>query len=310
MEHANLTVQILVPLISIIVLAKILKAQEKLRHLGLAGAFFTLVFILCAWTDPIRRSAIYYFGALLAIGMIYFLNKNAKPPFIRRIQGLTAIDEAVGRATEMGRPMLCSTGLAGVSVETLQALSITTYIIRSSARFGNRTIVPVYEPQMYPITEEAVREAYTVEGRPEQFNPDDIRFLSNRQFAYAAAVAGLIWREKVASCFLFGYFYAESLIMAETGQQVGAIQVAGTPATTQIPFLIAACDYVIIGDEFYAASAYLSRDPTLLGSIVGQDIVKGLIIVVVIAGSALASIAGLGPGAELLKWVLNLFKGT
>jgi hypothetical protein len=213
--------------------------------------------------------------------------------FIRRIQGLTAIDEAIGRATEMGRPMVATGGLSfkgGIEIIALQALSIITYIVRSSARFSTRTVVPVYDPQMLPVTEESLRDAYNQEGRPELFNSNDVRFLTNQQFAFAAAVAGLIWREKAAACFHFGYYYAESLILAETGQQVGAIQVAGTPTTTQIPFFIAACDYVIIGDEFYAASAYLSREPTLLGSIVGQDIVKAILVLLVLIGSGLMTL--------------------
>jgi len=233
---------------------------------------------------------------LSVVIVLTILTARRRHLFIRRIQGLTAIDEAIGRATEMGRPMVCVTGLGdkgGIEIVTLQALSIVTYIIRSSARFATRAIVPVFDPQMIPITEEAVRDAYEEEGRPELYNPDNIRYLTSAQFAFAAAVAGLLWREKAAASFLFGYFYAESLIMAETGQQVGAIQVAGTPTTTQIPFFIAACDYVIIGDEFYAASAYISREPTALGSIVGQDIAKAVLIGVVLLGSAIVTLATL-----------------
>jgi hypothetical protein len=230
--------------------------------------------------------------------------------FIRRIQGLSAIDEAIGRSTEMGRPMVCSTGLGsnagGIEIISLQALSIVTYIVKGSAKFGTRSIVPVYDPQMLVVTEEAIRDAYTQEGRPEQYNPDDVQYLSSSQFAYAASVAGTIWRERAAAVFLFGYFYAESLILAETGQQAGAIQVAGTPTTTQIPFFIAACDYVIIGDEFYAASAYLSREPTSLGSLVGQDIVKGILVVLTLVGTALATYSGL-TGSSIFTSYTNWF---
>lgn len=246
-----------------------------------------------------------------AIIVFTILTARRRNLFIRRIQGLTAIDEAIGRATEMGRPMVCSTGLGingGIEIVTLQALSIVSYIIRASARFGTRAIVPVYDPQMVPVTEEAVRDAYAAEGRPELYNADDVRFLTNRQFAFAAAISGIIWREKAAATFLFGYYYAESLIIAETGQQVGAIQVAGTIATTQIPFFIAACDYVIIGDEFYAASAYLSREPTQMGSIVGQDYAKGLLLLVVVAGSALvtaATLFGSDMGTKVVQWFLQ-----
>lgn len=84
---------------------------------------------------------------------------------------------------------------------------------------------------------------------------------------------------------------------------MGAIQIAGTPATTQIPFFIAACDYVIIGDEYYAASAYLSREPTQLGSIVGQDIAKGLILALIIAGSLIVSLAAYANSSFGLQFV-------
>lgn len=204
--------------------------------------------------------------------------------FVRRIPGLSAIDEAVGRATEMGRPMLFSTGLSGFGIVALQALAILGHIISIGAKYRSRVIVPMIDPVLYSIAEETVRDAYEANGVPELFDKDDIRFLSGDQFAYASGVVGMLNREKVAGAFYFGDFYAESLILAENGQQVGAIQVAGTPQIMQIPFFIAACDYTIIGDEFYAASAYLSREPTLLGSLVGQDYGKAVILALILIG--------------------------
>jgi hypothetical protein len=81
-------------------------------------------------------------------------------------------------------------------------------------------------------------------------------------------------RERVASSFFFGNFAAESLILAEIGQRLGAIQIAGTPSTLQIPFFITACDFTVIGEEYYAVTAYLTREPILVGSVWGQDICR------------------------------------
>jgi hypothetical protein len=89
-----------------------------------------------------------------------------------------------------------------------------------------------------------------------------------------------------------GEFFAESLIFAETANSIGAIQVAGSTQNTQTPFFIAACDYVLVGDEFYAASAYLSREPVLVGSLVGQDWCKLLVGASIIVGFIVASIEG------------------
>jgi len=121
---------------------------------------------------------------------------------------------------------------------------------------------------------ESCREAYLKKGRPDLFKNDMVHYVTDDQFAYAAGVNGIMLREKPAAIFYQGKFYAESLILAETGSSIGSIQVAGTGSSSQIPFFVTACDYVLIGEEFYAASAYLSGSPEMIGSIKGQDYVK------------------------------------
>ena len=95
-------------------------------------------------------------------------------------------------------------------------------------------------------------------------------------------------RDRPAAHIMMGYFYAESLLLAETGATTGAIQIAGTDAFTQLPFFVTTCDYTSLGEELYAASAYLSREPKLLGSLKGQDVGKAIIIAVIIVGSFLS----------------------
>jgi hypothetical protein len=94
-------------------------------------------------------------------------------------------------------------------------------------------------------------------------------------------------REKPAACFYMGAFYAESLIFAETANTIGAIQIAGTAMPSQLPFFVAACDYVLIGEEFFAASAYLSGEPQQLGSLKGQDVGKFIAGLFLIVGAVL-----------------------
>ena len=108
---------------------------------------------------------------------------------------------------------------------------------------------------------------------------------------------GIFVREAVAANIMIGYFYAESLLYAEAGSQIGAIQIAGTTSTAQIPFFIAACDYTLIGEEMFAAGAYLSKDPILNGTVVAQDIMKQALLVVIIVGTVMASTGS----ADLLK---------
>jgi len=128
------------------------------------------------------------------------------------------------------------------------------------------------------VAKEVVKESYSEAGRPDAYTDNDVFFLTDSQFGYAAAISGIMTREKPATNLLLGMFWAESLIIAEAGNTTGAIQIAGTDAVTQLPFFITSCDYTIIGEELYAASAYLSREPLLMGTLKAQDYFKGMII--------------------------------
>jgi len=211
--------------------------------------------------------------------------KTGKEVYIRRIAGLNAIDEAVGRATEMGRPVIMVPGLPDfVDAIVVQAMNIFSYVSRIAARFSNPILICCYNASVFTVAQEMIRDVYQQEGAIERYDQDSVRFISDRQFAFAAGVSGLILREQAAATFFLGNFYAESLILAETANSVGAIQVASSTQNTQTPFFIAACDYVLIGDEFYAASAYLTRQPVLVGSLVGQDWAKITVIATVLFG--------------------------
>ena len=97
-------------------------------------------------------------------------------------------------------------------------------------------------------------------------------------------------RERLAAVFYMGNFLAEALMLAETGHATGAIQIAGSASASQLPFFVAACDYTLLGEELYAASAYLSQDPLQIGSLKGQDAAKALIMGLIILGVAAVSL--------------------
>ncbi|MEO0101968.1 MAG: DUF6754 domain-containing protein [candidate division WOR-3 bacterium] len=209
--------------------------------------------------------------------------KKRKDLYVRKISGLSAVEEAVGRATEMGKPVLFVPGLTGMSdVATIAAMNILSCVAEKIAQYSSKLIVPNVDPIVFTVAREVVKEAYTAAGRPDAFSPDSVFYVTDSQFAFAAAVDGIMVRERPATNFFCGYFYAESLILAETGASTGAIQIAATDAVMQLPFFITACDYTLMGEELYAASAYLSREPLLLGALKGQDygklIIMGLLI--------------------------------
>lgn len=235
---------------------------------------------------------------LLLLGVIVYrgisMSKSGKwTPKIRRLAGLDAVEEAVGRATEMGAPVHFSPGIGGITddsaPQTFAGLEVLAYVTQLTAKYNTEIIATIRTANVFPLAQEIVRQSYLAAGRPDMFQEDTVRFLSSEQFAYAAAVMGIMNRHTVAANLMMGAFWAESLLFAEAGAQVGAIQVAGTANMAQLPFFVAACDYCLLGEELYAAGAYLSQDKVKLGSIGAQDIAKGIAMVILLLGSLLAT---------------------
>ena len=235
--------------------------------------------------------AMIFIMIVLAIPLFYFIKRAqaGRKFFVRRIAGIDAINQAIGRAAELGRPISFCTGLTVVSPTLYAVLGVLFHVTRRSALYKNRLIVPQNTPEVMAIAESVMKDAYRIEGRSHEFDPSSIVFLSEEQFAFASGYMGMIHREKVASAFLFGYFAAESLILAEAGQQVGALQVAASVSPEQVPFFITACDYTLIGEELFAAAAYLTKEPIQMGSLFAQDRAKIVIFGLIMLGVGVAT---------------------
>ena len=247
----------------------------------------------------------FWFGVILLIvggSVIYFIQlaRSGRKLKVRPIAGLEAVDEAVGRATEMGRPCLYVPGILDINdMQTLAGVTVLSRVAGLTAEFDARLDVPTSRSLVMTACRETVEAAYLGAGRPDAFNEDSVYYLTDEQFGYVAGVTGKMLRERPAACFYMGAFFAESLILAETGNAVGAIQVAGTAMPSQLPFFVAACDYTLIGEELFAASAYLSGESHQLGSLKGQDVGKVLGGTLVVVGCLLSTAAVLTDAAVL-----------
>lgn len=233
-----------------------------------------------------RVNQLVIFVVFVAFVLVYIkLAAKGRKFFVRRIAGLSAIEEAIGRATEMGRPVLYVPGIDDMdNIQTIASMVILNDVARLAGKYETPIIVPVCRPFVVPVAEEAVKQGFLNAGRPELYNPNNVRYLSDEQFAFTAGISGIMMREGTAANLYMGSFFAESLILAETGFSTGAIQIAGTANVHQLPFFVAACDYTLIGEELYAASAYLSRDPKLLGTLKASDLAKVVILILLVVG--------------------------
>ncbi|MCK4871113.1 MAG: hypothetical protein KAS72_00140 [Phycisphaerales bacterium] len=273
-----------------------------------------------AVTDPITPGIQLFDGRLgslcvivliISLSVIYFIiaARSGKPLKIRKIAGLEAVDEAVGRATEMGRSCLFIPGILDMNdIQTIAAMTVLARVSKTAAEYDAKVEVPNCRSLVMTTARETVQAAFLAAGRPDAYNENLIYYVTDDQFGYVAYLQGMMVRDKPAACFYMGAFFAESLILAETGNSIGAIQVAGTAMPAQLPFFVAACDYTLIGEEFFAASAYLSGEPDQLGSLKGQDVGKVIVAIGLLVGAAVATVATItaSPAAwDALNFILD-----
>lgn len=250
---------------------------------------------------PLVAFVVAWFAAYYAIQ----LGKQGKIR-IRRLPGLDAIEEVVGRAVEMGRPIFDIIGQGSFTdiyaTQTVAGLSILSYVSTLCARLGARLYAPQADTGVMPVAIELVRDAYRSEGKLEELDVEEqLPYLSSEQFAWAGGIIAMASRMRPAANIMIGPFWAESMMFAETFDRVGAMQIGGTARMYQIPFFAALCDYLLIGEEMFAAGAYVSGDPQQIGSIASQDWYKFVALILGIVGALLAT-----AGSTVISDLLSL----
>jgi len=231
--------------------------------------------------------------SLLVIYGIYRSVVQKKIPHIRQPAAIKALEEAVGRCVEMGKPMLFQTGIGDVSTEGvthMAMLSVLGYTSKLAAQKDAKFIVSTPSPTLFPMAEAITREAYVAAGKADKFSVDTVRYLSDQQMAYCSAVMQLVKEEKIAANVQIGFFQAENLITLEAAKDAGAINIGGAYRMLRIPDMAIGCDFFLIGEEVFAAGAFCSQEPFQLGSLLGQDMNKWIALAIIILGTVLTAL--------------------
>ncbi len=202
---------------------------------------------------------------------------------IREIPAVRAMEEAVGRSTEMGKPVLFITGLKPIpAVSAIAAVNILGEVASVCASYNTPIVSPHSNSFTMLAAQEEIREAFQKKNNFELINSSRIFFVTDSQFPFAASVNSITNELKPSAIFYMGTFYAESLILTEYGQSQGAVQIAGTDSVAQMPFFITSCDYLLLGEEFFTASAIIKNDEKELRTIAALDAAKIVTMVLLV----------------------------
>jgi len=236
--------------------------------------------------------------------VLYYIYLKKGEVWIRRLPALDFIDESIGRAAEMGRPVIDHIGGGSPSEEnapaTVAGLSVLGYVARLTARHGVELISPMQVQSTIPMAQDVIRTAYTMEGKGDVFEANMEEMLvwapSN------ANLVALIQRKRPAVHIIIGPTWHEVMQTLEMAGRLGAVNIGGTNRVIQIPIVCAVCDMSLIGEEIFAVGAYLSKTKSMVGSLAAEDWCKIATMFFSILGIVLATL-----GPSFVKPLTDLF---
>lgn len=239
--------------------------------------------------------------------LMLYLMYSRKEIWIRRLPALDYIEESVGRAAEMGRPVVCqgfgsgSNGMqSAIAPQIMAGLAVLGHAARICARHGTTIIASMRSESVVPVADEVLRTAFRLEGKLDEY-------LARREemlpwVPTQADMVTMAHNIRPATAILIGAFWHESVQIAEAFGSVGAVMIGGTGRVYQIPFFAAVCDMNLIGEEIYAVSAYINQTPQMLASMATQDYFKIAGLVFIVLGVILSTLGMATPLLDFFSW--------
>jgi len=218
-----------------------------------------------------------------------------RPISRRPLPGIEIVGRALARGAETGRAIHISPGSGSVgarsgTVETVAGLLAAERVATDAALNG----APLLASSGDAVAHLALRCTLLANQRAglgQDYDPANVQMLAHQDpMAYASGITTLYGRQKLEASQMIGSFGQEFLLAGEDGQQRGVPQFGGATATTALPFVYLTTDGTLIGEEIYAAEAYLARSPTPLARLLTQDALRTVIIIAIILLMILAAV--------------------
>jgi hypothetical protein len=221
---------------------------------------------------------------LVFIGLMLYFTRQAifgNTPILRQIQAYETLKGLTSRAIEAGRGLHLSVGLGSITnattADTLAGLSVLSYLAKQAAATGAPPTVSMADPTTMLMAQHLIRSSYgdAADGLEQAYQ--NVRWVASQPAAYAAGVMNIIEISQPEANVLVGNFGDEYLLMGEAAARQGSSHIGGTSIPNTLPFVYASAGQTLLGEEIYAAGAYLQKRPAHLGSLVAQDTMRSVI---------------------------------
>jgi len=247
----------------------------------------------------IAQIGLIFVALTLPIAMWWFslsLRRRGRSPQLRSLAAFDALRGQLGRSVESGRPAHISVGTGGLAggeaLMTLAGVSIVNSLAQESADTGAQPTVTVADGTALILAQDMLRRPYTRRGDLTGYTALNVQQLGMQPLQYAVGAADFLSSAHPVSNAMIGSFGPEVALMVDAGARQGLAQVAGSADARALAVLHTSADHVLMGEEIFAAGAYLDRRPGDLARLRAQDLTRLILIIVILVAALSALLPG------------------
>ena len=238
--------------------------------------------------------------AILAVSAILLLTitlwKRKSPAKLRDIPALTRLFRTLGLSVEDGTRLHISLGrgsfLDSRGGSGLAGLAVLRYIAERTSVSDEPAVASAGDPALGLLAQDTLQAGYQAAGVEELYVPTTGSVSGLTPFGYAAGAMNISQNENVSTNIMLGHFGPEAALLAEASDRENITVIGASDDLAGQAVLFANTQDALIGEELFAAGAYLGAGASHTASLTVQDILRWTIIVALLGG-AFAKLAGI-----------------
>lgn len=232
-------------------------------------------------------AAVAGFLIIMTAYTIYLRKRQA--PALRAIGAYQRLQRAIGLVVEAGNRLHIALGSGNLispqsGIEFL-GLSVLGWIARTTSLGDRPPVSTAGEGALNILAQNTQRGAMRELGG--YFDPSLGRITGMSPFAYAAGASLLINEEKVGASLMLGTFSSEASLIIEATERAGGESLGGTDDIAGMAVMFTSTQEPLIGEEAFAAGAYLGAGNFHFASLFAQDVLRWVLIVIILIGAIL-----------------------
>jgi hypothetical protein len=231
---------------------------------------------------------------LLCLGLILFfifLDRTRATINFRGIQAFSHFRREVDLAVEAGKRLHISLGRGNINDlqggSAFIGLSILDRCARAASNSDRPPVTTSGDGVINILSQDTLRSTYRSLATEQRYDPTNARLTGLTPLAYAAGAMPTIHDEHISANIFAGHFGTEIALLNEAGERSRSLTVAGSDSIPAQAVLYATADEPLLGEELYAAGAYLGGGAAHSASLRMQDILRWVLVVAIVIGAIL-----------------------